>query len=159
MLISLRFPSDNLPIVKFKFRIFLKQNLLGVEIFLMMIRFILWIDGRQGQEVSLTNLLNSKQARVVSIVFYLLALLKKCDKPSFEQLWASLVHYGSPTTILSTDKTALASLASPTTQRYFCHYLLLLSNWLYQKYHFSGNWKSPKILVCSLLFYFNTFLT
>ena len=75
----------------------------------MMIRFILWIDGRQGQEVSLTNLLNSKQARVVSIVFYLLALLKKCDKPSFEQLWASLVHYGSPTTILSTDKTALAS--------------------------------------------------
>ena len=30
---------------------------------------------------------------------------KKCDKPSFEQLWATLVHYGSPTTILSTDKT------------------------------------------------------
>ena len=127
----------------------------------MMIRFILWIDGRQGQEVSLTNLLNSKQARVVSIVFYLLALLKKCDKPSFEQLWASLVHYGSPTTILSTDKTALASLASPTTQRYFCHYITyyfyligFIKSTIFQEIE-----KSPKILVCSLLCHFNIFWT
>ena len=37
--------------------------------------------------------------------------LKKCDKPSFEQqLWATLVHYGSPTTILSTDKTKAAAI-------------------------------------------------
>ena len=89
----------------------------------MMITFILWIDCRQAdaaqQQRQREGLLIDKsiefKASAGSVhclkpLLLLLGSLKKCDKPSFEQLWASLVHYGSPTTILSTDKTALASL-------------------------------------------------
>ena len=94
-----------------------------LEIFVMMITFILWIDCRQAdaaqQQRQREGLLIDKsiefKASAGSVhclkpLLLLLGSLKKCDKPSFEQLWASLVHYGSPTTILSTDKTALASL-------------------------------------------------
>ena len=88
----------------------------------MMITFILWIDCRQAdaaqQQRQREGLLIDKSIEFKASAgsvhclksLLLLGSLKKCDKPSFEQLWASLVHYGSPTTILSTDKTALASL-------------------------------------------------
>ena len=92
-----------------------------LEIFVMMITFILWIDCRQAEsqqrqrEGLIDKSIEFKASAgsvhcLKSLLLLLLGSLKKCDKPSFEQLWASLVHYGSPTTILSTDKTALASL-------------------------------------------------
>ena len=86
----------------------------------MMITFILWIDCRQAEsqqrqregliDKSIEFKASAGSVHCLKSLLLLLGSLKKCDKPSFEQLWASLVHYGSPTTILSTDKTALASL-------------------------------------------------